>query len=54
MIIIKFHKVVFENDLQLDIDAKLDIESHIRNQKLVPRLNYAYQSGIMHELMPSG
>ena len=40
MIIIKLHQVVIENVPQLDIDAQLDLESQIRNQKLVPRLNY--------------
>ena len=33
MVIIKFHQVLIENDLQLDINAKLDIESQNKNQK---------------------
>ena len=33
MIIIKFHQVLIENDLQLDINAKLDPESQNKNQK---------------------
>ena len=33
MVIIKFHKVLIENDLQLDINAKLDLESQHKNQK---------------------
>ena len=40
MIIIKLHQVLIENVPQLDIDAQLDLESQIRNQKLDPRLNY--------------
>ena len=40
MIIIKLHQLLIENIPQLDIDAQLDIESQIRNQKWVPRLNY--------------
>ena len=31
--IIKFHQVLIENDLQLDINAKLDLESQNKNQK---------------------
>ena len=27
MVIIKFHEVLIENDLQLDINAKFDLES---------------------------
>ena len=33
MVIIKFHQVLIENDLQLDINAKLDLESQNKNQK---------------------
>ena len=33
MVIIKFHQVLIENDLQLDINAKLDLESQNENQK---------------------
>ena len=33
MFIIKFHQVLIENDLQLDINAKLDLESQKKNQK---------------------
>ena len=33
MIIIKVHQVLIENVPQLDIDAQLDLESQIRNQK---------------------
>ena len=33
MIIIKLHQMLIENDLQLDIDAQLDLESEIRNPK---------------------
>ena len=33
MVIIKFHEVLIENDLQLDINAKLDLESQNKNQK---------------------
>ena len=38
MVIIKFHKVLIENDLQLDINAKRDLESQnkIRNEFLDP------------------
>ena len=34
MVIIKFHEVLIENDLQLDINAMLDLESQnkIRNE----------------------
>ena len=54
MIIIKLHQILIENDLQLDIDDQLDLESQIRNQKLVPRLNYVYKSGIIHDFRSSG
>ena len=30
---IKFHEVLIENDLQLDINAKFDLESQNKNQK---------------------
>ena len=33
MVIIKCHQVLIENDLQLDINAKLDLESQNKNQK---------------------
>ena len=33
MVIIKFHQGLIENDLQLDINAKLDLESQNKNQK---------------------
>ena len=33
MVIIKFHEVLIENDLQLDINAKFDLESQNKNQK---------------------
>ena len=33
LVIIKFHQVLIENDLQLDINAKLDLESQNKNQK---------------------
>ena len=33
MVIIKFHQVLIENDLQLDINAKLDLQSQNKNQK---------------------
>ena len=33
VVIIKFHQVLIENDLQLDINAKLDLESHNKNEK---------------------
>ena len=33
MIIIKFHQNLIENDLELDINAKLDLESQNKNQK---------------------
>ena len=38
MVIIKFHEVLIENDLQLDINAKFDLESQnkIRNEFLDP------------------
>ena len=38
MVIIKFHQVLIENYLQLDINAKLDLESpkKIRNEFLDP------------------
>ena len=38
LVIIKFHQVLIENDLQLDINAKLDLKSHkkIRNEFLDP------------------
>ena len=39
MVIIKCHQVLIENDLQLDINAKLDLESQktkIRNEFLDP------------------
>ena len=38
MVIIKFHQVLIENDLQLDINAKRDLESKkkIRNEFLAP------------------
>ena len=33
MVIIKFHQVLIENDLQRDINAKLALESQNKNQK---------------------
>ena len=36
MVIIKFHQVLIENDLQLDINAKLDLESQNKNEFLDP------------------
>ena len=33
MVILKFHQVLIENDLQLDINAKRDLESQNKNQK---------------------
>ena len=33
LVIIKFNQVLIENDLQLDINAKLDLESQYKNQK---------------------
>ena len=33
MVIIKFHEVLIENDLQFDIKAKFDLESQNKNQK---------------------
>ena len=38
MVIIKFHQVLIENDRQLDINAKRDLESHkkIRNEFIDP------------------
>ena len=33
MVIIKFDQVLIENDLQLDINAKRDLESQNKNQK---------------------
>ena len=33
IIIIKFHQVLIKNDLYLDINAKLDLESQKQNQK---------------------
>ena len=33
MVIIKCHQVLTENDLLLDINAKLDLESQNKNQK---------------------
>ena len=33
MVIIKFHEVLIDNDLQLDINAKFDPESQNKNQK---------------------
>ena len=38
MVIIQFHKVLIENDLQLDINAKRDLDSpnKIRNEFLDP------------------
>ena len=33
MVIIKFHQVLIENDLQLDINANRDLESQNKNQK---------------------
>ena len=33
MVIIKFHQVLIENDLQLDINDKLDLESQNKKQK---------------------
>ena len=32
MVIIKFHKVLIENDLQLDINAKRDLESQKKSE----------------------
>ena len=40
MVIFKFHEVLIENDLQLDVNAKLDLDSQNKNQKSVPRPNY--------------
>ena len=33
MVIIKFHQVLIENDIELDINAKLGLESQNKNQK---------------------
>ena len=33
MVIFKFHEVLIENDLHLDINAKLDLEAQNKNQK---------------------
>ena len=33
LVIIKCHQVLIENDLQLDINAKRDLESQNKNQK---------------------
>ena len=33
MVIFKFHEVLIENDLQLDINAQLDLEAQNKNQK---------------------
>ena len=32
MVIIKLHQVLIENDLQLDINAKLDLESQKKSE----------------------
>ena len=34
MVIIKFHQVFIENDLQLDINAKLDLKSHKKKSEM--------------------
>ena len=55
MVIIKFHQVLIENDLQLDINAKLDLESQnkIRNEFL-DSIMCRQVVHTVHDLRPTG